>query len=778
MIMSSKFADLMIKAIAIVSACYFAIRAAYSSFSQQGKLYLSKIMGMILILNIFIIPKTSITIKDHVTKQIDTVDNLPYGFAIPVGILENFGNILSASFEQAFTGSNNMDYRNYGMVFGPRLIKESREWKIRNPEFVNNMNNFIKRCIIIDTTIGGKYSIKELLESENIWELIKSRSSKIRRVGIRSFGSYKLYSCKEAATDIFPEYFRNEIEETLLRYASSLYSKAGGEANIFASRSQEASSNFFKRNISEIFSNYLGSALSAEDNLRQHMIINSLSGFADNYGYTRASMTQDANWIISGDIASIYLPILLTVMKVLIYASFIFIVPLLLIDFGIKKYINYLSIIISLQLWPSLNAILNLFIDLYCTEEMRDIAASVGGFSSYATIGYFTDKIVAVASGLEIIIPFLAFSIVSGGVSGFIHLANSISSATSNASNIASNEVATGNRGFDNYSSANLQFANRSALKTDLNFSHKEGMKEWQHLDGTMERAFRNGGHFLQSGLGLNISSGSSKRNIRSAAIEHISKDVTDSTSELKNSSTLFRDAKYESVNKVSSLLAQLAQRASYGIDIDYSKVKESSDSIQSLVSDTKTIKKSTGTTWDKAAQIAFRGSFGGGIFGASAAIDYSTSMAYNSYSSKSTDIQNTEEHNKRKEASNIVRALSSKHFARSNNIDLSYSDDIRKSLEKQKVLEKQVLTQKENVKRYNDAFAKITSLEASKELDMYDEFQENIAEAFDISNKDAHLMIESNDPRIEKIWDKMVENFVSEFMLQKVDKAREDKKG
>ncbi|MFP3017571.1 MAG: conjugal transfer protein TraG N-terminal domain-containing protein [Candidatus Tisiphia sp.] len=60
-------------------------------------------------------------IYDHVSKKQEKVDNLPIGFALPVGILETFGDLLTLGFEQAFTMVSNTNYRDYGMVFGARI---------------------------------------------------------------------------------------------------------------------------------------------------------------------------------------------------------------------------------------------------------------------------------------------------------------------------------------------------------------------------------------------------------------------------------------------------------------------------------------------------------------------------------------------------------------------------------------------------------------------------------------------------------------------------------
>jgi conjugal transfer mating pair stabilization protein TraG len=154
-----------IQTMCLLVASYYGIKMAYSGNSNQNKEYLLKTLGMLLIINVAIIPKTSMIIRDSVTKKQEKVDGIPYGFVVPVAILEHFGDTLTVGFEQAFqaVGVTSTSYRDYGMVFGARLIQEARSWRIKNPEALENMDNFIKRCIIREAMIGKSYTPNDLL---------------------------------------------------------------------------------------------------------------------------------------------------------------------------------------------------------------------------------------------------------------------------------------------------------------------------------------------------------------------------------------------------------------------------------------------------------------------------------------------------------------------------------------------------------------------------------------------------------------------------------------
>ena len=84
-------------------------------------------MGMVVLINALLLPKTSMNVKDNVTKELYRVDNIPVAFALPIGILENIGHLVTIGFEQAFTtvgGRTSFNYYNYGTAFGARLARD------------------------------------------------------------------------------------------------------------------------------------------------------------------------------------------------------------------------------------------------------------------------------------------------------------------------------------------------------------------------------------------------------------------------------------------------------------------------------------------------------------------------------------------------------------------------------------------------------------------------------------------------------------------------------
>ena len=487
MLNKSALGQTVIALMVMASTVYYATRISYDG-TVRSKIYLGKIVGMVAMVIFLLSPVADMTIRDHVSKKREKVDNLPLGFALPIGILESFGDLLTIGFEQAFSSPNqSTNFHDYGMLFGARLVQESRNWKISSPEFRENMDKYINRCVMFDSMVGHWYTPSDLVQSDDIWRLVSENAAVIRMVSMRVGKERTLLSCKDAAKNVLQPEFTSEIQKLEARYAGTSFGEAG--STNWGARAFNLITSNLRKNIALSFKSYIGSNDGAEKLIRQQMIINAIKKNVqtDEYGFARASATQESNWHIAGELASTYIPILLTVFKGLVYSSFIFLMPLLLMSGGWMRYLNWITLIASLQLWAPLNSVLNLFIDTYTSSTLFGIANHIVSFSTISKIGSYTDKIVVVASGLQMAIPFLAFSIIQGGVGGFIHLAGTITGASQSAASQAANEVVTGNKGFDNYSVGNQQLYNRSGFKTDWNESYAAGASSTQLQDGSLE---------------------------------------------------------------------------------------------------------------------------------------------------------------------------------------------------------------------------------------------------------------------------------------------------
>ena len=779
MLMNHRFGQVVMLIAAMSSVAYYALKMSYAG-SVGYKIQLGKVIGMIAMIYFLLLPKADMMIFDHVSKKKEKVNNLPLGFALPVGMLENFGDLLTIGFEQAFTAVNNTNYHDYGMVFAARLVQESRNWRIRSPEFLENMSNFIDRCVMLEAMIGYNYTPQELLQTADIWGLVKDNAATLRHATMRVGKNRTMMSCKQAASEVIEPAFRLEIESLGKKYAKTDLGNAG-QAN-YVSRSFDRLNSNFKKNIEISFKSYVGVGVGAESLIRQQMMMNAIKNYSDDYGYARASATQESNWQIAGDLAGTYLPILMSVLKGLVYSSFIFMLPLLLLSGGWGRYLNYLTLIASFQLWGPLNAILNMFIDVYSSATLGGIADNIVSFSTMSRIGNYTDKIVAVASGLQMAIPFLSFSIIQGGVGGFIHLAGTITGASQSAASQAANESVTGNKSFDNYSVGNQQHYNQSGFKTDWNDSYAAGASSYQHTDGTMEKVTGGGNTLMQSGIGFTASGGATAYRQEDSRQAQVSAGMQVAESMHQQDLRSISSAESKHLAKSADYISHLAQREHAGESFAYEKMGEQGESLRQAVNHTKRLHDDRGYGWQQSATASaeVHASLGlTGIFGAGMNSKAGISADNNSNQSVGDSNSTTRDNNTERNKSNMEKAMANSSWAKENSIDTGYSDSVRESYEEVQRAEQQASISKQRVEDWHQAKTVVDSQGASSSKDMYQEVADNIKKEYGVDAKTAQTMADRRSPEAQRVWRKLQndDNYVQN-VLANIGRSRDGVSG
>lgn len=377
MLRNSTLYPAMVNTAALMVGVFYAWKMAASRAEGEWRQYLLKVGAMIVVINALLLPKTSMNIKDHVEKHFWRVDNIPLAFALPIGTVEEIGHLLTIGFEQAFSavdGRSAFNYYHHGTVFGARLSKEVLQAHVRHPEFVANMNSFIKRCVVLPAMIGHQFTKEELVATKDMWGLVSSRAGTFTRVPMIIGGTKQELSptCKQSVP-----YFDKAMKESALTdiTAISIKLRAPG-AGVEYNPSHLGMNEALKGQIEALYND----ETSVENILKHNMMINSLNQYrSGKYLTAKAQLQHEAGGLISGDLAERILTGLLTVIKNLIYGSFVFVVPLMLFAGGMQSYRGWITVCLSLQLWPPLLSMLNMMIDT--AYELAHIVS----YSSWST---------------------------------------------------------------------------------------------------------------------------------------------------------------------------------------------------------------------------------------------------------------------------------------------------------------------------------------------------------------------------------------------------------
>ena len=779
MFRNSGFFTTIITTVCLLVGVYYAIKMAANGFHLR--VYAMKIMGMLVLINSLLLPKAEMIIKDHVSKKIEKVDNLPLAFALPIGMLEEFGHLLTIGFEQVFApietavNTNNpvFSYYNYGMLFGARLKKELSRVRIKDPEFVRNMQTFTEQCIMMPAMIGRQFTKEELVGVPDMWKLVSSRAGTLIKMDMYQGGKLKRLTCSDAVP-YFEEYFTKEEERIINKFKDSEFAQ-GTHSQMYNDASPLGI--IFKKNIKAVY----GGNYSATDALRQQMTVNSLSDYIskNSYGMARTKMQQESSWLLSSDTASYYLPMLLVLLKCITYAAFVFMIPLILFNGGIARYGNYLTIVASLQLWASLNAIINMIMGTYSNvSKGSDLIIS---FASTSTINNHVDTIVTVAAGLQLVVPFLAFAIMQGGVAGISHLAGSIIGGLQGTSSAIGAESATNNVSMDNLSRNNSQRNMHSGFKLDHNMQYADNALVSQLSDGSQQRTNPDGSRIITSGAGMTTSSGATKMDVQSSEHNQVQQGLQTSQSLLKSDQRAYSNAESETISNVASVIAHIAEREHNGETFNYESLGEAGKSMQHNVNKAKALNKDHNYGWEQAGETAARASASvgtpglvQGVFGASASASVEGSVRATSRNTQNVgESESTSDQTGASENyNNLVKVASNQSWAKENSIDTSYADNVSKSYEKQQRLEQQVSQRREEVDNWHQAKTRIESEGSNYSKDVYHNVEKGLMNRYGVSQKEAHDMIEQGDPRVKPMLNRIaregVNNIVSEIRAGK----------
>ena len=480
-------------ALAAVAFCGFVaalIAYAFAPEKLQGWKWLGTV---VLVFSVLIVPKVTVGIVDKTGgSAVKVVGNVPFGVAALGSITSTIGNTLTSLFETAFQvipGAGalpvELSYQQNGLMFGNRLIRETGNVVFQDPAFRTDLINFIHNCTTYDL-IDGTLDPAAFSASDDVWPLMASpnpaRFSTLTGVG----GSVGVDTCPNVYLNLNGR-LPAQIGRIQGRLAFQLNPTLPGAAAAAAVAGQIQQA-YLKNSIAT-------TAATAADIIRQNAMLNALEDTSKIVGQkvndpaamvlavgrAQAVAQQNASWLNYGKVAEQALPVFRNVVEAVIYAMFPLFVMLLLLTSGRETMLafkGYAAVLIWIQLWSPLYAILNYMASIYAAYDLAAAAdLGTGGkalaLQTASTIYSRAISGEAVVGYLAISIPFIAWAALKrmenfgtalvGGLSG---LQGMISGGTSAAT---VGNVSMGNVGMDQMQLApNRTSAFMSSWQNDL----------------------------------------------------------------------------------------------------------------------------------------------------------------------------------------------------------------------------------------------------------------------------------------------------------------------
>jgi len=424
-------------------------------FSGSAQSFLSQfLLPLIAIVGLLLTPTTSVHIEDILKDRSYKIDHVPFLMGKFAELVSSIGYQITKGVEKVMHVPNNVSYNSTGMIYGADTSMDIGRYQITNADLERNLRSFTKQCVLYDIALG-KYSIDDMKKSCDLWKFFEENTSKVRMIRYQPIGSKgggklgEYLSCKDAIKKMTP-YFEQEK-----RYYGQLE---------------------VCKNLPLAFQALTGIQKEKEELISQQLVMNSLLGEygGGSFAKGRAYLQQRNTYQALGALASSSLVTLRAVIEALVYASFIFMLPLSVLPGGLKYLMTWAGLVLWIQMWPPFYAILNYIMQSvahgYAETVFSGLSGAQQGLGLFTSVGLHNlqHDIYALSGYLAASIPFLTYAILKGGVGSFIHLASSMMTPAHMAASAAAAEQTTGNYSFGNASMGQTSYQNTTGFQNNL----------------------------------------------------------------------------------------------------------------------------------------------------------------------------------------------------------------------------------------------------------------------------------------------------------------------
>jgi conjugal transfer mating pair stabilization protein TraG len=516
------------------------------------------------IYTIFIVPTTTIHIEDELHKPtIYKVDHVPRLLAHFAEIASSIGYYATSSVEKAMHTVDDVKYSKTGLIFGSDTALDFRRFGLTNPDLQKDLREFSKQCVLYDLALG-RYSLDELKKSTDIWNFLKERTSTLGMI------HYCPPAVKNASKQCQYLNCRQALEkfEPLFNKEKAYYAK------------QEIG-----KNLPLTFQALTQIKEDSQKLISQQLMMNVLSDqfSGEKFAQERAYLQQNTTYQAAGFLAAKGVVIMRCVFEAVIYASFLFILPLALLPSGIKLLINWAWLVIWIQFWPPFYAILNYIASIvaaYTTAGIHEGLASKG-LSIFTNLGLqnFANDTFALAGYLTLSVPYLSYILLQGGLHQFVQLAGTLTSPAQGAASAAAVEQTSGNYSYDNISVGQSSYGNTTAFQNNVAPSVSVGY----FVENTgHERADYTSNGVIYTQNASNLTSSINADQVFGESLQHQRQHAE---SYAETASQQYQESIAHATNAGSSLISHLAHADNFNAGISTREAYDAQQSVRHMES-------------------------------------------------------------------------------------------------------------------------------------------------------------------------------------------------
>lgn len=462
---------------------------------HDPKEVLKFIAVFILITSVLVIPKRTVHIIDMTNPTLVLrVDNVPTGLSVPFRFITSIGGSLTKIYDSVFHTPDSVAYSKTGMLFGATLMANTTDVVAQNGDLATLLKEYVQQCVIGDIMLSHKYSMAELMQSSDPYEIIFRKPSPLRGVIVprgNSLAQAGFQTCEALANNVLKRELK--VDTT----------KGGKTWDYYVNRfigPRASADTLFGLMMADSYGFYYQGGRDASEILRQNVVMNAIkqgitthTAASGNVASLVNMADQSSNskmrlsWAASGGLAATFVPVMHTVLMAMLVGMFPIIILLATIH-GLTLPVlkGYVFSLVYLQSWPPLYAILNYAMAFYLKGETKGMNFSL---SNLNTIQQTHSNIGLMAAWLSNSIPFIAAGLVFGLWRVVSQAGNYLGSSINSTASSAASQAADGTWAFNN-----MQMENVSGFKWDTNQSVRDGQMLTQHASGATTTKTAGGG--------------------------------------------------------------------------------------------------------------------------------------------------------------------------------------------------------------------------------------------------------------------------------------------
>ena len=430
----------------------------------------SFIFAVALFYGVTLVPKTDLAINDERSGSVYVVSNVPLGLAFMASTTSHVGHWLTEIFEDTFAGVEAERFSRFGMVFPERAINAILAAGPVTAQGRTLISDFNRNCVMPEL-IDYPQKIEALSTSGNLWQTI-AQTGWVNPARKTQDTAGNWLGCDEAIAFIDNHMATKELPAIQKHLAMKLLPD------------QLDASTLILRVLPQAESLLLGVSQSLASSIKHSVFMNTLQSDIDNVaalaGHPLATATalakaqgnlsSEINYRTMAEIAKDALPKVRNSLEFIILASFPLIFVMVLAAGHMAGTIlrSYLTLLVWIQLWAPISAVMNYLIIHTDSHPMNQIIAEYGANTIYAAnlIREAGASSQAIAGFLTILAPVIAFAIAKGSDFATAQLAASVmapaqSAAQSQGASLTSGNISLGNTSWGNVST-NTQSGNKS----------------------------------------------------------------------------------------------------------------------------------------------------------------------------------------------------------------------------------------------------------------------------------------------------------------------------